>query len=186
MISDFQVLLSSKAQKNSYLIILWSPLREICLGHKMFTYNTTGKHTQHRSITNSTRCPQSFRFVTLHTHTRTDIHHLASFNSLIEVCIKDSLYLFSLQFGTLYFLPEGSSSCSLWRMWFGPSAILRPCLLTVSSNISWREDGGCTLISFFSCSSNQILELCFQFNRQVTKLRCNTVSHDWLNWCSIK
>ena len=45
-----------------------------------------------------------------HSHTCTQTHYLALFNNLMEVGMKDNLYLFNLQFGTLYIFPKGNNS----------------------------------------------------------------------------
>ena len=66
----------------------------------------------------------------------------------MEVGMKDSLYLFNLEFGTRYLFPDANNLYLLERTWFGSPAILHPYLFTISSKISWREDGGGITIIF--------------------------------------
>lgn len=73
--------------------------------------------------------------------------HLLLIN-LMDIGTNENLYLFSLHIGSLYLQPEGISSNSLFKTWVGSVAILRPCLLTVSSKVSCKEHGGCVPIIF--------------------------------------
>ncbi len=124
-----------------------------------------------------------FHLQTLNTFHNTLISHKAYFlvfSKTIDNGINENVYLFNLQVGTLYLLPEGISSCSLWRIYLGSPIISKLCFFTDLSKISWREVRGTISIIFPSPSH------IFFFYSEITKPNSKSITYHGFNNRSIE